>query len=295
MDPGDGDVSFSQDDVLPALGLTYVPFQELTLRASYSETVARQTFKELTPILQQEFLGGPIFIGNPDLGMSALENYDLRLDYTPVPGSLLSLSWFHKDVQDPIEYVQRLTNFTFTTARNYPAGELSGYELELRQDLERFGDALHGFTFGGNATFIDSEVTLPDDEIADFAALQVPITSRDMTGAPEYLYNLHLTYDMEESGTQVALFYTVQGDALVTGAGEALGNFVPSIYSEEYGTLNLSLSRRIGQSLKLQFQAKNLTNPEIETVYRSEFIEGDATRTSYRKGAEFSLGLSVNL
>ena len=41
-------------------------FKEVTLRASYTETVARQTFKELSPILQQEFLGGPIFIGNPE-------------------------------------------------------------------------------------------------------------------------------------------------------------------------------------------------------------------------------------
>jgi hypothetical protein len=33
---------------------------------AYNETVARQTFKELTPIFQQEYLGGPIFVGNPD-------------------------------------------------------------------------------------------------------------------------------------------------------------------------------------------------------------------------------------
>ena len=51
-----------------------------------AETVARQTFKELTPILQQEFLGGPIFIGNPELGMSALNNYDLRARLRAVRG-----------------------------------------------------------------------------------------------------------------------------------------------------------------------------------------------------------------
>jgi outer membrane receptor protein involved in Fe transport len=227
--------------------------------------------------------------------MSALENYDLRLDYAPVEGSLVSLSWFHKDIEGPIEYVQRLTNFTFTTPENYPEGELSGYEIELRQDLERFAEGLHGFGLGANATFIDSEVQLPDDEIAAFEALQVPLTSRDMTGAPEYLYNLYLTYDFEEADTQVALFYTVQGDTLVAGAGEAVGNFVPSLYAEDFGTLNFSLSRRIGRNLRLQFQAKNLTNPEIETVYRSEYIAGDATRTSYERGTDLSLTLSVNL
>ena len=47
---------------------------------AYSETVARQTFKELTPILQSDYVGGPVFTGNPSLQMSNLKNYDLRVD-----------------------------------------------------------------------------------------------------------------------------------------------------------------------------------------------------------------------
>jgi len=296
MNPGDGDVSFSQDDVLPMLGLSYVPTSEVTVRASYSQTVARQTFKELSPILQQEYLGGPIFIGNPDLAMSALKNYDLRLDYTPAQGSLVSVSWFHKTVDGPIEYVQELADFaTFTTPRNYPHGELGGYEAETRQDLGRFTDDLRGFSLGANATFIDSEVELPADEAASLAATGAPITSRDMTGAPAYLYNLYLTYDMEQADAQAAVFWTVEGDTLVAGAGEARNRFVPSVYSKEFGTLNVSYSRRIGKNFRLQLQAKNLTNPEIETVYRSEFTGGDTSRSTYTRGREFSLGLSVNL
>jgi len=46
----------------------------------------RQTFKELSPIQQQDFLGGDVFIGNSCFEMSALENYDLRTDYTPYEG-----------------------------------------------------------------------------------------------------------------------------------------------------------------------------------------------------------------
>jgi TonB-dependent receptor len=293
--PGDADVAFEQDDVLPSVGLVYEPIESLTLRASYSETVARQTFKELTPILQQEFLGGPTFIGNPELQMSSLENYDLRLDWVPYDGGLLSVSWFHKDITDPIEYVQRVETFTFTTARNYPEGRLGGYELEVRQALGHFVDSLDGLSVGANATFIDSQVTLPDDEVAAFAApsLQVPIETRDATGAPEHLYNLYMTYDLAPTDTQVALFYTVQGDTLVAGAAESQGNFVPSVYAKEYDTLNLSLSQGIGEHFKLQFQVKNLTNPKIEEVYRSEFIGGDVTKTSYTAGIDYSIALSA--
>jgi outer membrane receptor protein involved in Fe transport len=227
--------------------------------------------------------------------MSALKNYDLRCDYRTDGGGLVSVSWFHKDVDAPIEYVQRLAAFDFTTPVNYPSGELSGYEFEVRQKLDRLASALQGFAIGANATFIDSEVDLPDSEIAGFVdpAIDVPITSRDMTNAPAYLYNLYVTYDAEKSGTQVGLFYTVQGDTLVAGAGQSAGNFVPDVYAKEFDTLNLSVSQKLSSRLRLQFQAKNLTNPSIEEVYRSDVLDDDVTKTSYTKGIEYSLALTA--
>jgi hypothetical protein len=297
LNPGDADVFFSQDDVLPSIATVITPFDSVTFRMSYAETIARQTFKELTPILQQEFLGGDVFIGNPELTMSGLRNYDMRLDYTPYDGGLVSVSWFKKDIDRPIEYVQRVAGFTFTTPVNYPSGELRGYELEMRQNLGHFWEGLDGLAVGANATFIDARVQLPDDEIAAFSApnIQAPRTSRDMTAAPEHLYNLYLTYDLEATGTQAAIFYTVKGDTLVAGAGESDGNFVPDVYALEYGTLNFSLSQRLGKYFKLQFQAKNLTDPSIEEVYRSEFIGSDVTKTKYTKGVEYSIGLSAEI
>jgi hypothetical protein len=295
LDPGEADVSFHQRDALPSIGVVYEPTRKTTLRAGYSQTVARQTFKELTPILQSEYLGGPVFIGDPALQMSELKNYDLRLDYVPYEGGLWSASWFHKTIDGPIEYVQRLVNFTFTTPRNYPDGEMTGYELEMRQQLGRLYDPLEGLSLGVNATFIDSTVNLPADEIEDLTAAGAPITSREMTNAPEHLYNAYLSYDFEGSGNEVALFYTIQGDTLVAGAGESRGNFVPSIYAEEHGSLNLSAKFRLARYLSLRIQAKNLTNPQIRTVYRSDFTGDDVTRTSYTRGTEISFGLSFDL
>ena len=295
LDPGEADVHFQQEDALPAVGLVYELTDEVTLRTAYSRTVARQTFKELTPIQQQEYLGGPIFIGNPELEMSSLRNYDLRVDYTPYEGGLLSASWFHKDIDDAIEYVQQFPGVTFTTARNYPEGELTGYELEARQDLVHWFERLDGLAIGANATFIDSSVTLPDDEAEDLAAAGVNLTERDATNAPEHLYNLYLRYDVEETGTKATLFYTIQGDTLVAGAAADPRAFIPSVYAKEYDTLNLVLSQKLGPYLTLRFEAKNLTNPDIEEVYRSNELDGDITKTRYTKGIDFSLGLSLEI
>jgi len=256
------------------------------------------TFKELTPVTQREYSGGPLFTGNPDLELSALKNYDLRLDYTPHEGGLVSVSWFNKDVEDPIEYKEEFKTFTYTTAVNYPKGELSGYEIEVRQRLDRYWEATEGLSLGANATFIDSEVTLPADEADELEAAGFPMPTRDMVNAPEYLYNLYLTYDLADTGTQAALFYTVQGDTLLSGANHVespLNRLQPSIYAKEYGTLNFSLAGKIGKHWRVQFQAKNLTNPSIEEFYRSDFIADDVTKSSFKKGREFSIGLAFNL
>ncbi|RPI58836.1 MAG: TonB-dependent receptor, partial [Planctomycetaceae bacterium] len=252
-----------------------------------------QTFKELTPIQQQEYLGADVFIGNPSLQMSAIKNYDLRMDYTPTDDQLYSVGVFYKDITDPIEYVQKLADFLYTTPMNYPKGTISGLELEARQKMGNINKALKGLTLGGNVTFINSEVTLPDNEAAKFRApnIKEPMSKRDMTGAPDYIYNIYTTYDIESRGTQLALFYTVKGDTLVAGAGQSNGHFVPNVYEKEYGTLNFTASQKLTKNLKLLFQAKNLLDPAIQTIYRTD--SEDATRTSYHKGMEFWLYLSA--
>jgi hypothetical protein len=100
-----------------------------------------------------------------------------------------------------------------------------------------------------------------------------------------------MMYDLDDK-TQFSIFYTVQGDTLVAGAG-AQGEYTPDVYAKEYGTLNLTVSRKIGKYCKLSFQAKNLLNPEIQEVYRSSYVDGDTVKTSYTKGIEFQISLGV--
>lgn len=292
-DPEKANVQFQQDDVLPSIGFVFKPVPPLSFRGSYSETVARQTFKELSPITQMEYLGGDVFVGNPELKMSSLKNYDLRADYTPYEGGLISVSYFWKDIVDPIEYVQRFADFAYTTPRNYPEGKISGFEIEGRQELGRFWDSLEGFSLGANATIINSEVTLPEDEKSILESVNAPMSKRDMTNAPAHLYNFFAIYDAKKTGTQLALFYTIRGDTLVTGAGQSESFFIPSVYETEYGTLNFSLSQKLGEIWTLKFQAKNLLNPAIDTVYRSKYIGDDVMKSSYTKGVDFSISLSA--
>ena len=70
---------------------------------------------------------------------------------------------------------------------------------------------------------------------------------------------------------------------------------MPDVYAEDYGTLNLSAMQPLGRLFRLTFAAKNLTNPAIQTVYRSDYIDGDVLRSTYSQGIEYSLTLGMEL
>lgn len=288
-----GDVQYQQDDVLPSLTFIYEATDALSFRTAYSQTVARMTFRELSPVRQQEFLGSDQFFGNQFLKMSDVVNYDFRTDYRPTPGGLVSFSLFYKDITDPIEYISSgnasFGGFTFPV--NFKSGTLYGGELEIRQDMGEYFPELTGLSLGANATIIESEVQVNDNQIT------APInqTSRPMLNAPDQLINLFAVYSNEDTGTDIGLFYTIRGDTLVAGASaqpSATGSFIPNLFETQYDTLNFTIAQKLGEHFKIKFSAKNLTDPDIQRVYRSP-ITPETVQSSYNKGISFSVSLSA--
>ncbi len=285
--------TIEQDDVLPAVALVYDVLEDVTLRGTYAETLARQTFKEISPVFQQEFLGGPVFIGEPTLKISEVQNWDLRLDYVPTEGSLFSVSYFRKIIDDPIEYIEISLPFTFTKPLNFPRGTLSGYEVEARQDLGALWEPLGGLALGANSTWIDATVRRPDDEILLFEQFQGvrPKTTRDMLDAPDYLWNAYATYDVAATGSSFGVFYTVTGDTLIQGPGPGNVAYSPATYDRRYDNLTVTLRQQLGQGVQLSLAASNLTDANRRQVYRSEFLPEDVTRREFRRGITYSLSI----
>lgn len=283
-----------QGDVLPSIALVYDLTDTLTARFSYAETIARQTFKELSPVFQQDYVGGPVFIGEPTLQIADVSNWDARLDWLPTDGSLFSVSYFKKFIINPIEYVEVRLPFSTTKPINYPRGTLSGWEVEMRQELGALLPPLEGLAAGGNSTWIDSSVRLPQDEINRFELFQgvKPRTSRDMTGAPEYIWNAFLTYDIAPTGTSIGAFYTVTGDTLLQGRGPGDAGITPPTYDRRYDSLSVSLRQQLGRGVQLALGASNLTDATRRQVYRSEFLAEDVTRREYQNGVTYSLSIS---
>lgn len=286
----DAGSSISELDVLPAVGAVWEVMTNLNVRLSFSQTIARPTFRELAPVRTFEFLGDDVFVGNDELVISHIDNYDLRAEWFRRPGDVLAASLFYKEIEDPIERITLSLTFNrYVQALNYPQGKLYGAEFEFRQRLDVVHDLLQDLTIGANASYIVSEVDLPSEEIQKLANIGVTTTSRPLQGQPDYLVNLNLVYNNPRTGTAVGLFYTMTGESLV--AGESVSDeFIPSLYELPTDSLDVSLEQRVGKHWKIVFRAKNLTNPEIERAYKVDWDTNAVLKSSYTRGMDFSLG-----
>jgi len=94
------------DVTLPNFDFTIEPWQDIVLRASFSETITRPSYNDikggLTPNGTQFFPNSrPIAsAGNPNLEPLQSQNIDLSFEWYYAPGSYLSAGYFDKDVEN---------------------------------------------------------------------------------------------------------------------------------------------------------------------------------------------------
>lgn len=296
LGPNEWDANFVDKRILPMIGWNWNIQDDLVLRTAFAQTLARPNFFELVPVIQYEYIGGPIFIGNPDLQMSSLNNYDIRLDWTPHENWLVSGSLFYKQIQDPIQYVQRFTEgFAYTSPINFPDGQLLGAEFEARITLAPLlGEEFDGLSLGSNLTLMTSKVTLSDTDAQALAVYGINETTQPMTATPNYLLNLNAIYEYEPWGTQIGIFYNLQGQSLITAANPHTVLLTPAIYKMPYGTLNFTCSQELLEGLRLSLAVKNILNPVIQTEYQT--TDGfTAIQSSYTAGVDFSVGLNYQV
>lgn len=286
-----------RNDRLPALGTKISPIENFNLRLNWSQTVARPTFKELMPVAYKESAASDTFFGNPNLEMSEIDNYDVRLEYMPSAGQLFSISYFYKDLTNPIDVRKFAYNegSMFVTPVNYPEGEIFGWEFEVRQELGYWWKYAKGLTLGFNSTLMDSELTRPQSEYEQLKQFGIDKTRR-MAGQPEYILGTYAMYDIEEWGTAFGLFFNRRGDVLATGDSVnpeygSNGVYIPCIYEEPLEQLDFTFSQKFLERWAIGFKIKNLLDPQIQRKYHLD--DGrEMLHSSYRRGREYSISLS---
>lgn len=270
-------------DLLPSLSTRWKFNDSMTLRSAFSRSVARPTFKEIALVFSRDPESGNFFVGNPDLEMSSVLNYDVRWEWEPSAGDLLAISFFAKQIDKPIEYVNL---GVFNTARNEESAVVYGFEIEGFKKLGDFMPQLEGFTFGFNYGYVYSLVDLTEDSqlIREQAGLSL---DRPLQGQPQYTFNTNLSYEIEDLGVTASVMLNVTGSLLYTVGGRFDTNLTPDIYQRPFTSLDLAFSKKINDTWSLNFRASNLLNQK-----RERYFEGNIPFAVTQSGTGYSFGIT---
>ena len=238
----DNEIVLESLDFFPSVNLIYALTEEQNLRGSYTRTIARPSFKELSfaqildPITNRIFNGALFEYSDWDgnLVETRVNNVDLRWEMFKERGQLFSVSGFYKQFNDPIELVRIPEQQTSTEfqPRNVGNGTLFGVELELRKNFGFISESLENLSFSGNFTFVYSQIDMTDTEFRSRKTYektgQTLDDRRAMAGQAPYVINGGISYGNADKGIETGFFYNVKGPTLyIVGVG-----LYPDVYNE---------------------------------------------------------------
>ena len=260
-------------DLLPATNLTYSLTGKTNIRGAFSYTLARPEFREISRFRFQDFIGGQIVYGNPNLNRTKIQNYDLRVETYPNAGELFALSAFYKHFNDPIELFYRFTERSEVEYRNGDEAVLYGIELEGRKNLSEQLQVVV------NGSFIFSETRVTDPQNVN----RVANTERPMYGQSPYTINASAFYQFEGADLDLSLNYNTFGKRVVT-----VGKIThpDDEYEQSFHNLGLNATYRF-QSAQLKLGIENLLLDD--RVYK----QGEVTTFRYEPGMTVEFGVSL--
>lgn len=278
------DALLNQSDLLPAVGLIWTLRSNMNVRVNYSQTIARPSFRELAAYYSYDPLINDYIEGNPTLRMTAIQNYDVRWEWFPQPGALLSVSLFYKKLTDAIERGNIKQEGDVITFFNNDA-KLYGIEFEGRTALDFLGWDFRHFSLGGNLSLLRSEVKLSDRDLQIKRAFFPDISdTRPLYDQSPYVVNLDLNYANPHSGTSASLVFNIAGPRIAVTKLNT-----EDVYDQPAPTLDFLLSQRLGRRTSIRFAARNLLNPKIERTYGKD---SDLLYSSYTRGVTLGVTLS---
>lgn len=286
-------------DFLPSLNLTFSPNKKTNYRVAASRTVARPEFREIANFGFFDFELLASITGNENLKRSSIINADIRYEYYPKAGELISFGAFYKNFTDPIEL--RLNSGSVSTRRQYQfqnaeKANLYGIEAEFRKSLSFLtgndNSFLRNLYFNGNVSVIFSEVSLGN---LDADGNKLPATTRPLQGQSPYLINAGFQYDGEK-GTNISLLYNRIGQRLSLVGNADFGD----IYEKPRNLVDFQISQKVLKNKgEVRLTVSDILNQQFATYEnrdskKSYSASSDKYFSTYRPGTTISIGFNYN-
>jgi TonB-dependent receptor len=304
-------VNIENEYWLPSALVTWNFAEDLQLRLGYSETIARPQFRELAQSNYFDPETDRSYRGNRWLTDSEFTNYDARLEYYMGRDAFLTVSAFHKQVENPIEEsIFSTSTFEFeTTFVNSPAATLTGGELEFRKYFQAPTDwgwaGERDWLLAFNYTYTKSEVQVDAGDLV-IDPLTPPLaptpTFRDaslfvldgspLQGSPENIVNLQTGWRSPTDELTVLLGW-VDERILQRGTRQP-GAEVPDVIEDPGVQLDLTFRRFFdirGAEITLGIEARNLLDEEHIEYQRSDTL-GVTHFNTFDRGRSLSVSLT---
>lgn len=278
------DSVFKGNDLYPSVAVTYINpgflADDYQLRFAYSETVVRPDLREITPSSYIDPITSAIVSGNSSVIPSTVKNFDIRSEWFFSSGDTFTVSFFHKEISNPIEFFEAAA-FEESLAMeiiNSDSSSVTGLEIEWLKGLESLGQDYEQFFVAGNLTALDSELIAGEN--AD--APTNPI--RSMSGASDYAVNLQLGYDSNDGKHSSMLIYNVFGERLYY-AGR---NGSPDAYEQPFNSLDMTYSFYPTDNFTVKLKLKNILDEKIEIAKENVTIHEEEPGTTLDFGFKWS-------
>ncbi len=269
-------------DPLPSFNAIYALTARQNLRFTYSQTVSRPDFRELSPFEFTNVQGGFNVAGNPNLKRAKINNFDARWEWFQGGNQLLAASFFVKDFTDPIESTVQPTTDLRSSFLNAKGAVNRGVELEMRKGLGSLHSRLRDLSLQANFTFVDSQVSIRPEDQGILTSL-----SRPLAGQSRYIYNLITEWTKPKLRSQ-ARFYVNSVSRRLSDVG-AIG--LPDIYQERNVFLDFVYQYALVESgrASIRFNAENLG----DNKYR--WTQAGLPTRQYQTGRTYTVGLTYSI
>ncbi|MFA6278066.1 MAG: TonB-dependent receptor, partial [Pedobacter sp.] len=279
-------------DILPSANYTYSLSPKINLRASYYRTLARPEFRELSAgsFYDYELLAQQQ--GDPNLKEAKIDNGDIRFEFYPQAGQVISVSAFYKKFHNAIESFNNDANSTRTiTYINTDNVNVYGIEFELRKTLDFISpiDFLKKTTFYTNISIIKSKVETNN------TGINLLEPNRPMVGQAPYVINAGLQHSFLNDKLSFNALYNRVGRKLSIAGGRLFHG----VWETPRDVVDLQLAMKVLKSKgELKFNAGDILNQRNTFYFDNDMnkkysvVNGDYTLSSYKPGSNYSLSFS---
>ncbi|RME17470.1 MAG: TonB-dependent receptor [Bacteroidetes bacterium] len=267
-------------NILPSVNVIFNLNEKNAIRFCYSQTLNRPEFRELAPASWYNPVNRLLYYGNDTLLPSTIHNFDIRYEWYPGMGQMLTFTPFYKYFIKPIEQVMSPGYTNEITWANAEFAKLYGIESEYRlqlstifknkKDSNNIFEKLSVFT---NVALMKSEVTLPDN-------IYAASKKRNLQGQSPFIINTGMTFFDKKTKWKITLAYNRSGRRIIFAGNQR----DPDRYETGRDVLDFQISKTYwNDKLEIKFNIRDILH-QYQYVYQN----ADAD-TRYNKQSDYTI------